>query len=62
MAARDTTASLIASVIYQLAKNQEIQCRARAEVFALLGSDGLLSAADVKALPYMRAILNETLG
>ena len=61
MAARDTTASVITSMVYELAKNKDIQERTRAEVISILGVDGDLTFKDVKALVLLRAVLNETL-
>lgn len=61
MAARDTTASLIASVMYELACHPAIQQALREEVKENLGEDEILTFQGVKHLKLMRAVLNETL-
>jgi cytochrome P450 len=61
MAARDTTASLIASLLYELSKHPDVQTRLRAEVKERLGDDMRLSFEDVKHLKLLRAVINETL-
>ena len=61
MAARDTTASLMASLFYELARNPADWQRARAEVIALLGTDGILAFEDVKRLKFLRGAINEAL-
>jgi cytochrome P450 len=61
MAARDTTASLLTSTIYELSRNQTIQTQAREEILSLLGKEGALAYDDVKSLKLVRAIIDETL-
>lgn len=61
MAARDTTASLMASLFYELARHPADWHRARAEVIALLGIDGIMAFEDVKRLKFLRAAINEAL-
>lgn len=61
MAARDTTASLIASTMYELASNPDIQDAARQEVLNFVGAEDHVSFQDVKNLKTLRAVLNETL-
>ena len=61
MAARDTTASLMASLFYELARHPTDWQRARVEVIALLGTDGILAFEDVKRLRVLRAAINEAL-
>jgi cytochrome P450 len=61
MAARDTTASLISSVMYELARNATIQQELREEVYRSIGEDSPLTFEDVKQLPLLRAVINESL-
>lgn len=61
MAARDTTASLIASVVYELACHPAVQDALRQEVQDNLGEDEILTFQGVKHLKLMRAVINETL-
>lgn len=61
MAARDTTASLIASLMYELSKNAEVQDQLRCEIKERLGDNMRLTAEDIKHLKLLRAVINETL-
>lgn len=61
MAARDTTASLITSTVYELACNPEVQEAVRQEVLEFIGQEDRVSFQDVKNLKLLRAVLNETL-
>lgn len=61
MAARDTTASLIASLMYEMSKNSEVQKQLRDEIRDQLGDNGRLRFEDVKHLKLLRAVINETL-
>lgn len=61
MAARDTTASMIASLFYELSKHSDVQSQLRAEIKARLGDDMRLTFEDVKHLKLLRAVINETL-
>ncbi|OAV90036.1 hypothetical protein PTTG_06619 [Puccinia triticina 1-1 BBBD Race 1] len=66
LAARDTTASLLSSCVYELAREStrktEIWKRLKEEVERLgSGIDGLLTLDQVREMKYLRAVLNETL-
>jgi cytochrome P450 len=61
LASRDTTASLLSSVIYELAKNPDMLKKLRQEVLGTCGKEGAVSADAVRGMRYLRAILNETL-
>lgn len=66
LAARDTTASLLSSCIYELARQSnhkaEMWKKLKEEVDRLgSGIDGLLTLAQIREMKYLRAILNEAL-
>lgn len=66
LAARDTTASLLSSCFYELARESarksEIWKMLKEEVERLgSGIDGLLTLDQVREMKYLRALLNETL-
>jgi len=58
-AGHDTTATTLTYALWQLGRNPELQARAVTEIEAL--GDRELTAADVAALPYIGAVLNEAL-
>ncbi|CAO3616481.1 unnamed protein product [Cunninghamella blakesleeana] len=60
----DTTASSLSSVIYQLAKNLDVQQRAREEVIKVFGDDPkeiVPTLNQLKELVYLNQIIKETL-
>ncbi|RUP45867.1 cytochrome P450 [Jimgerdemannia flammicorona] len=57
----DTTAITLSWMIALLANHPEMQARAHAELDAAIGRDRLPTLADQPNLPYIRAILRETL-
>lgn len=59
LAARDTTASLLTSCVYELAGRDELWTKLRTEVSQLNGSS--ISFEDVRELKFLRAVINETL-
>lgn len=62
LAGEDTTANTISWMAHLLATHPEVQARARAEVDAVLGGARFLGAlADAGRLPYVEAVLDETL-
>ncbi|EIM84245.1 cytochrome P450 [Stereum hirsutum FP-91666 SS1] len=61
IASRDTTSSLITFTLYLLSMNEDILGRLRAEIDDHIGSSELPTYASIKALKYLRAVLNETL-
>ncbi|GAA99618.1 uncharacterized protein L969DRAFT_102957 [Mixia osmundae IAM 14324] len=61
LAARDTTASLLTSVCYELANHPEALKRLREEIAELPAAGVELSYEQITPLRYLRAVLNETL-
>ncbi|KAL6721777.1 hypothetical protein ACLMJK_000882 [Lecanora helva] len=59
LAGRDTTASLLSNVWFQLARSPSIWTRLQSEVAELNGSNPTYE--DLKEMKYLRAILNESL-
>lgn len=60
-AGSETTSSSLNSAILHLAANPEVQLRARAELDRVIGSERLPCFLDESNLPYIRAIVTETL-
>ncbi|OCH88847.1 cytochrome P450 monooxygenase CYP63 [Obba rivulosa] len=61
MAARDTTAGLLSFATYLLAMHPEVMQRLRHEVLDTCGASGHPPREALSALPYMSAVLSETL-
>ncbi|XP_029968579.1 sterol 26-hydroxylase, mitochondrial [Salarias fasciatus] len=61
LAGVDTTSNTLIWALYQLSKNPEVQNRLYEEVSSIGPVDRLPSAADVTVLPYLRAVIKETL-
>ncbi|KAG0788485.1 hypothetical protein G6F16_001452 [Rhizopus arrhizus] len=64
LAGHDTTANTLAAIIYELAKNKEIQEKARKEAIRILGDgpeDIAPTAEQLKELDYINMIIKETL-
>ncbi|KAI0271299.1 cytochrome P450 [Gloeopeniophorella convolvens] len=61
IAARDTTSSLLTFVMYFFALHPEVCGRLREEVLETFGTSGTPTYENLKAMPYLRAVLNETL-
>ncbi|KIY51977.1 cytochrome P450 monooxygenase CYP63 [Fistulina hepatica ATCC 64428] len=61
LAARDTTSCLITYATYFMALHPDVATELRHEVFEVCGASGTPSSAQLKAMPYLRAVLNETL-
>ena len=61
LAARDTTASLMTSLLYEFCRNPKYWERCQLEVLTILGSQGVLVHDDVKRLKHLRYAINETL-
>ncbi|KAK5987625.1 Cytochrome P450 52A12 [Cladobotryum mycophilum] len=61
LAGRDTTASTLSWAIYELARHPEAVTRLRKEILETVGHDGLPTYEHLKNMPYLKAILNETL-
>ncbi|KAH7338429.1 cytochrome P450 [Rhizoctonia solani] len=61
VAARDTTATTLTFAVYMLSQNRDIMARLRDEIISRLGSSSYPTPDDLKAMKYLRAVLNETL-
>ncbi|KAI0813586.1 cytochrome P450 [Xylaria sp. FL0064] len=61
LAGRDTTAATLSWAFYELAHYPAKYARLRAEILATVGADAAPTYADLKDMPYLRHILNETL-
>ncbi|KAH8099402.1 cytochrome P450 [Cristinia sonorae] len=57
----DTTVSALGTFILAMLLHPEVQERARAQIDAVVGTDGLPSFSDRPFLPYIDAVMNETL-
>lgn len=57
----DTTALLTEWAMAELVRHQEVQARLRAELEGVAGPGGTISDADATALPYLQAVIKETL-
>jgi len=60
VAGHETTALTLAWALYLMGFDEAVQARARAEAQAVLG-DRVAGAGDVARLPYIRAVIDETL-
>ncbi|MCJ1464288.1 hypothetical protein MMC07_002901 [Pseudocyphellaria aurata] len=61
MAGRDTTASALSWVFYELARHPEITQKLRAEIMDTIGLDTAPTYEDLKGMPYLQNTINETL-
>ncbi|KAL6307165.1 cytochrome P450 [Sparassis latifolia] len=62
VAGSDTTSSSLSTMIFYVARNQNVQKRLQAELDAVAGTDpSILPFVDVKSLPYLEAVINEGL-
>ncbi|TFY60055.1 hypothetical protein EVJ58_g5384 [Rhodofomes roseus] len=61
MAGRDTTAGLLTFALYLLTMYPAVTERLRDEIFELCGAKGNPSYDLIRKMPYMKAVLNETL-
>ncbi|KAL7930885.1 cytochrome P450 [Trichoderma chlorosporum] len=61
LAGRDTTASALSFAIYELSRHPEAVARLRGEILATIGTHQLPTYEHLKNMPYLRAVLNETL-
>ncbi|KAF7214367.1 sterol 26-hydroxylase, mitochondrial isoform X2 [Nothobranchius furzeri] len=61
LAGVDTTSNTLTWTLYQLSKNPKVQDRLYEEVSTSLPADQIPTAAEVTRLPYLRAVIRETL-
>lgn len=62
LAGRDTTASTLSWAIYELSRNPTMVKKLRAEISEMVGGEEIAPTYDhLKNMPYLKAILNETL-
>jgi len=61
LASRDTTASLLTSVVYLLSQHPDIMEKLRFEIISTCPPGQSFSYDDIRQLRYLRAVLNETL-
>lgn len=62
LAGRDTTACTLSWAIYELSRNPEMVKKLRAEIFEHVGGEDKLPTYEhLKNMPYLKAVLNETL-
>ncbi|KZV86297.1 cytochrome P450 [Exidia glandulosa HHB12029] len=61
LAGRDTTAALLTFTIYLLSIHEDVFRKLRAEVLSAVGPDAMPDFETMRNMPYLRAVLNETL-
>jgi cytochrome P450 len=61
LAGRDTTAGTLSWAMYELARTPHAVTKLRAEILAVVGKDRCPTYEHLKNMPYLRAVINETL-
>ena len=61
LAGRDTTASTLSWVFYELGRHPEVVQRLRAEILEQVGADRAPTYRDLKDMKYLQCVINETL-
>ncbi|KAG8765732.1 hypothetical protein FRC16_007862, partial [Serendipita sp. 398] len=61
IAGRDTTASCITFATYMLSQHPSVSARLEREVLSVLGPSRAPTMDDFRSMPYLRAVINETL-
>ncbi|KAG8960480.1 hypothetical protein FRC03_006487 [Tulasnella sp. 419] len=61
LAARDTTAVLLAFIVYLLSVHPEVMEKLRSEILGAYSLEGIPTFEDMKGLKYLRAVINEAL-
>ncbi|KAJ7839256.1 cytochrome P450 monooxygenase pc-2 [Mycena olivaceomarginata] len=61
VAGRDTTAATLTYAVYMLAEHPTMADRLRNEILDKVGTSKVPTHDDIKAMPYLRAFINETL-
>jgi cytochrome P450 len=61
LAGRDTTASTLSWVMYEISRRPEIVAKLRQEILEVVGADATPTFENLKNMPYLKAVLNETL-
>ncbi|KHN98505.1 cytochrome P450 52A11 [Metarhizium album ARSEF 1941] len=61
LAGRDTTAATLSWAIYELARHPECFAKMRREIIEVVGPNKPPTYAHLKNMPYMKAVINETL-
>lgn len=61
LAGRDTTASTLSWTLYELARHPEVVAKLRTEILDTVGTERTPTYEDLKNMPYLKAVMNETL-
>ncbi|KAI8939307.1 hypothetical protein NX059_003097 [Plenodomus lindquistii] len=61
VAGSDTTAATLSWIAYELCKNPKVQSKLRKEIDAAVSKKGFLDVDEVATIPYLDAVINETM-